>query len=143
MAETHVAGQLKCQVVTPEKLVVDKAADFVIITAHDGQIGIMPEHSAYLGRLAPGIMRIDTDKKQEYYFVDGGFAEILDNQVTILTPQAIPANKLDPQAITDELAQAEDMPTQPREDLEKRNNALAKARAKRAVLAAIQNIHAK
>jgi F-type H+-transporting ATPase subunit epsilon len=140
MPDHAVAGQLKCQVVTPEKLVVDHPAEFIIITSHDGQIGVMPEHSAYLGRLAPGMLRIDVDKKQELYFVEGGFAEIIDNQVTILTPQAIPADKLDPQAIDDELRQAEQLPTAIQEDIEKKSVALAVARGKRSVYLAHQGV---
>ncbi|NLE30036.1 MAG: ATP synthase F1 subunit epsilon [Phycisphaerae bacterium] len=143
MPETHVAGQLKCQLVTPEKLVADQGADFVIITAHDGQRGILPEHAAILFRLAPGIMRIDADNKQTYFFVDGGFAEVLDNQVTVLTSQAIPADKLDPQTIDEELNLAEKMPATTKEDQAKRDAALKIARAKRSVLVAIQSSHKK
>jgi F-type H+-transporting ATPase subunit epsilon len=86
------------------------------------------------------MLRIDVDKKQELFFVEGGFAEIIDNQITILTPQAIPAEKLDPQAIDEELNQAEQLPTAIQEDIEKKSVALAVARGKRSVFLAHQGV---
>jgi len=130
MAEV-ISGQLQCVIVTPEKKVAETPADFVVLTAHDGQIGILPEHSPLLCRLAPGLLRIDTNSKQDYYFVAGGFAEILDNRITVLTPESMEAGKMDPKAIENELHQAEELPTVNQADRDKKIRTLERARGKR------------
>ncbi len=132
----QISGQLQCLIVTPEKQVADTNADFVILTAHDGQVGILPEHSAFLCRLAPGLLRIDRGQKKEYYFVSGGFAEVLDNRITVLTPQAIAADKLDPTAIDEELVEAGKVSMATEADRQRRQKALAIARGKQSVLLA-------
>jgi F-type H+-transporting ATPase subunit epsilon len=131
MAEAGVAGQLKCLVVTPEKQLVDQEADFVILTAVDGEMGILPEHSAVLCKLEPGLLRIDTKDKKQAFFVDGGFAEVIDNRVTVLTPFAVPAEHLDSETITEELAAAEKLPVLS----EQRAARLKSARVKMAISA--------
>jgi F-type H+-transporting ATPase subunit epsilon len=136
MTGVGVAGQLKCQVITPEKQVVDREADFVILTTEDGQMGILPEHAAVLCRLAPGMVRIDANGQKNYYFVNSGFAEVLDNRVTILTPEAIPANELDPHLIAEELAEAERMTVPSPSQREIREKAIRAARAKRTTIQA-------
>ena len=131
MPETGVAGQLKCLVITPEKQLVDQEADFVILTACDGQMGILPEHSAVLCKLDPGLLRIDTKDKKQAYFVDGGFAEVVENRLTVLTPKALPVEQLDPKLISDELAQAEKLPVSTYD----RDRRIKSAKAKMAVRA--------
>jgi F-type H+-transporting ATPase subunit epsilon len=135
MPEAGVAGQLKCLVITPEKQLVDQEADFVILTAVDGEMGILPEHSAVLCKLEPGLLRIDTKDKKQSFFVDGGFAEVVDNRVTILTPFAVPAENLDSQLITEELAAAEKLPVAS----ETRAVRLKSARVKMAIRASLKS----
>jgi F-type H+-transporting ATPase subunit epsilon len=126
-----VSGQLQCLVVTPERQVVDVPADFVVLTAHDGQIGILPEHSALLSKLSPGLLRIDHGQTKQYFFVAGGFVEVLDNRITVLTPEALAVDKLDPKVIDSELAEAEKIPAAPEANGRKRRKALDLARGKR------------
>ncbi len=132
---TKAAAELHCLIVTPEKQVVDKTAHFVVLTAHDGQIGIMPEHSALLTKLAPGIVRIDSGPKTDYFFVAGGFAEVVDNRITVLTPQALTTDQLNDVQIQDELIAAEKMSMKTQVDRQKRQLALDIARGKRTTLA--------
>jgi F-type H+-transporting ATPase subunit epsilon len=127
-----VSGQLHCTIVTPERQVVEAPADFVVLTAHDGQIGVLPEHSALLCKLGAGVLRIDNNHDKQYFFVGGGFAEVRDNRVTVLTPQAVPADQLDLQAIEHEADEAQKLPTAGEADRKKRQAAMATARGKRA-----------
>ncbi|MFA5863691.1 MAG: ATP synthase F1 subunit epsilon [Phycisphaerae bacterium] len=133
-----VAGQLQCTIVTPERQIVDEAADFVVFTAHDGQFGILPEHSPLLCKLGPGLLRIDNNHKKQYFFVAGGFAEVLDNRITVLTPQAIPAEKLETGIVNKELIEAENLPTKTEEDRQKRQKSLQFVRGKQSTMLAFQ-----
>jgi len=133
-----VAGQLKCTIVTPERKVTESPADFVVLTAHDGQVGILPERSAMLCRLMPGLLRIDQGQKKEFYYVAGGFAEVLDNRITVLTPEAIQADKLLPETVRNELAEVGKLPAATENERQKRQKALDAVRGKESTLAAYQ-----
>jgi len=87
------AGKLRCVVVTPEGQLVDQAGEFVVLTAHDGQFGILPGRSPLLCKLAAGMLRIDQGDTNSLFFVVGGFAEVMDDTVTVITTKAVSAKK--------------------------------------------------
>jgi len=87
--------RLLCQVVTPEKTLFEKTVDFVALPLFDGELGVLPGRSPLLGRLGYGELRVKAGGTAESYFVDGGFAQVRDNLVTVLTSRAIPAGQID------------------------------------------------
>ena len=93
-------------VVTPESTVLEEPADFVALPLYDGELGIAPGHSPMIGRLGYGELRIRQAGAVRRYYVDGGFVQVADNLVSVLTNRAIPASDLDPQAAADQLAAA-------------------------------------
>lgn len=133
MAQT-IAGELQCLVVTPDRQVVDAPASFVVLTAHDGQIGILPERAPLVMGLSPGLLRIDRGTEKQYFFVAGGFAEVLDNRITVLTPHAVPAAEIDLERVDREMAEAEKLPMTTEPERQKRQAALAAARGKRSTV---------
>ena len=56
-----------------------------------------------IGRLGFGELRTKTGEVARRYFVDGGFVQVRDNVVTVLTNRAVPAQQLDPAAAAREL----------------------------------------
>ncbi|MBY0586114.1 ATP synthase F1 subunit epsilon [bacterium] len=78
-------GTIKCVVITPEKIVLEKEASMVVAPAFDGEIGIMPGHSATLARLGPGELRLTSGNEKVRLFIDGGFCQVRENVVSILT----------------------------------------------------------
>jgi F-type H+-transporting ATPase subunit epsilon len=87
---------MKCIVVTPEKTVLTQEATFVVLPLVDGECGIMPNHSPMIARLGAGELRMTgTDGKQEHYYIEGGFAEVLGDTVALLTMYSIPTEDLD------------------------------------------------
>ena len=87
-------NQLRCVVVTPERALLDEAVDFVAIPMYDGELGVLPDRAPLIGKLGFGELRIEKDGKTSRYFIDGGFAQIRDNVVTLLTSRAQPASEL-------------------------------------------------
>src|SRR6266542_1658796 len=79
---------LKCVVVTPEKAVLDEAADFVVVPMFDGELGVAPDRLPLIGRLGFGELRITNGNQTKHYYVDGGFVQIRNNIVTVLTSKA-------------------------------------------------------
>src|SRR5437879_4327773 len=89
---------LRCVVVTPERAVLDEAVDFVAITLYDGELGVLPGRAPLIGRLGYGELRTRTGNDTRRFFVDGGFAQVRDNVVTVLTPRAIPGEEINVEA---------------------------------------------
>jgi F-type H+-transporting ATPase subunit epsilon len=98
MAST-TSRSVQCVVVTPERKVLDEAVDFVALPMYDGELGVLPGRAPLIGRLGYGELRTNRAGHIRRYFVDGGFAQVRANTVTVLTPQAIRAEDLDPARI--------------------------------------------
>jgi F-type H+-transporting ATPase subunit epsilon len=88
-------AQLSCIVVTPENVALEAEADFVALPLFDGEIGIAPDHSPMIGRLGYGEMRIRNAGNESRYYVDGGFVQVANNVVSVLTGRAVPSNSVD------------------------------------------------
>src|SRR5580692_12964703 len=87
--------ELHCVVVTPERALLDEPADFVALPLFDGELGVMPGRAPLIGRLGFGELRTKSGSDVHRYFVDGGFAQVRNNVVTVLTQRAIPAPQID------------------------------------------------
>jgi F-type H+-transporting ATPase subunit epsilon len=94
---------LQCVVVTPERAVLDEAADFVALPMYDGELGVLPGRTPLIGRLGYGELRLRHGQTTRRFFVDGGFAQVRSNVVTVLTPRAIRAEEINQQAATQAL----------------------------------------
>lgn len=81
--------------VTPERTVLDAAAEFVAVPMYDGELGVLPGRAPLIGRLGCGELRARRAGRVERYYVDGGFVQVRDNAVTVLTPKAIPVEEID------------------------------------------------
>lgn len=104
-------GALQCVVVTPENTLLDETVDFVALPLYDGELGVLPGRSPLIGRLGYGELRTRRQDVTHRYFVDGGFAQVRDNVVTVLTHRALAAAAIDPAAAARDLEKAQGMPT--------------------------------
>ncbi len=132
MAEEHSqprSGALRCVVVTPETTVLDESADFVALPLFDGEKGVAYNHTPLVGRLGFGELRIRQGSQVRRYYVDGGFAEVAGNVVSVLTERAIPAEKLDVKAIGSQLDANRQRPANSPELMEIRDRLVAQNRA--------------
>lgn len=96
--------QLRCVVVTPEKAVLDQAADLVNLPMTDGDLGVLPGRLSLIGSMAPGVLRLKTGNQTKRLFVDGGFVQVKGDTVTILTPRAQVGNEVDVEAARNSLS---------------------------------------
>ena len=95
---TATTGPLHCVVVTPERAVLDEAVDFVALPMYDGELGVLPGRAPLIGRLGYGELRIRRGDQTTYLYVDGGFVQVRDNAVSVLTPRAMRADEIKPEA---------------------------------------------
>jgi F-type H+-transporting ATPase subunit epsilon len=87
--------KLHCAIVTPERAVLETEADRVVAPAHDGEVGILPGHARFLAKLGAGECRVISGGSTERLFVDGGFLQVADDRVTILTDRACAISEID------------------------------------------------
>ena len=80
--------ELHCVVVTPERALLDEPADYVVLPMYDGELGVLPGRLPLIGRLGFGELRLRRDGQVRRFFIDGGFAQVRANTVTVLTPRA-------------------------------------------------------
>jgi F-type H+-transporting ATPase subunit epsilon len=117
-------------VVTPEAVVLEARASSVSLPAHDGEIGILRNRAPLVCSLGIGVLRLETDEGPQRLFVDGGFAEVHDNQLTILTNRAERSDDIDGKAARQALDEASAMRITDEASLTARQNALARAKAR-------------
>ena len=99
-------AQLTLIVVTPETTVLDEQVDFVALPLYDGEIGIAPGRSPLIGRLGYGELRLKVAGQTRRYYVDGGFVQVANNTVSLLTHRAVPASEIDRAVAQENLNQA-------------------------------------
>lgn len=85
MADKHI----RLEVVTPEQIVVDEAAQIVMAPGVLGEFGVLSGHTPFLTTLKVGMLHYnDGNGKERFVFVNGGFAEALPDRVTVLAESA-------------------------------------------------------
>lgn len=85
---------LTVRVISPDKTVWDSQAEEVILPSTTGQLGILSEHAPLLTALDVGVMRVRADKDWVAIALMGGFAEVEQNEVTILVNGAEQGDKI-------------------------------------------------
>lgn len=85
---------IQLSIVTPERTTFDESVDGVVVPMLDGEAGILAGHAPLIGRLAPGEVRIQSGARNQRYFVDGGFVQVTDNRVSILTGRALTIDQI-------------------------------------------------
>ena len=119
---------IRCVVVTPERTELDREAESVVLPMFDGELGIMKGRAAMIGRLGFGTLRLQTPSGPERYYVDGGFAQVEDDVVNILTSRAIAVDLLDSEEAVKALDEAQSMPSSTPEESQIKDTAVRRAR---------------
>lgn len=120
---------LQVSVVTPEETILEVSADFVALPLFDGEIGIQSKHSPMIGRLGYGELRLKNGSETTTYYVDGGFVQVADDQVAILTNRAMKLDELDASAAQKQLSEGLAMSGSGAAELAIRDRVVSQARA--------------
>jgi F-type H+-transporting ATPase subunit epsilon len=98
---------LALEIIGPEKLLLARAVDMVVIPGTEGDLGILPGHSMLITSLRGGLVDIyENDKITDRFFVTGGFAEVTETQCAVLADSIIRQSELDPDQARAALAEA-------------------------------------
>ncbi|MEO0350490.1 MAG: ATP synthase F1 subunit epsilon [Cyanobacteria bacterium P01_A01_bin.15] len=86
---------LAVRVISPDRTIWDAEAEEVVLPSTTGQLGILSGHAPLLTALDIGVLRVRADKDWVAIALMGGFAEIEDNEVTILVNGAERGDSID------------------------------------------------
>jgi len=83
-----VSDGLKVSVISPERTLFEGPARGVVAPAFDGELGILSMHAPLMTLLGKGTLRVETAEGERRFSVDGGFLQVVDNQVRVVTEKA-------------------------------------------------------
>lgn len=86
---------MQVELVSPERILYSGDADMVIARAEGGDIAFLPGHAPFIGILEIGLVRIRTGNTEEVAAVHGGFVEVRNDKVTILSDVAELSSQID------------------------------------------------
>ncbi len=121
---------IRVVVVTPERTEVDRVVDSAVLPMYDGELGIQTGRAPLIGRLGYGEMRLQTAAGTEAFFIDGGFAQVENNVVSVLTARALPAKSISVEEAKSELTSVLESPSKSPEQQQLKAAAVMRARGK-------------
>ena len=81
---------LTVSVISPEAMLFEGTTDEVVAPAFDGMVGILTGHAPMMTLLGKGVLRIGSEggAAVRQFNVEGGFLQVTDNQVRVVTERA-------------------------------------------------------
>ena len=125
-----MASTFHVSVVTPEREVLGCEARFVSLPAFDGEMGILPKRAALLTQLGSGTLRVEeASGAKRSLFVSGGFAQMVDDKLTLLTEEARELDQVTADLARDAKSAADALPRVTDVQATKQDRADARARS--------------
>lgn len=98
---------LTVKVISPDHTILDTVAEEVILPSSTGQLGILTGHAPLISALETGVLRFRKDKAWAAVALTGGFAEVEENEVTVLVRNGELGSEINAEEARQELAKAE------------------------------------
>ena len=94
-------GKFRIVLLTPKAKLLDSRCGSVVLPAHDGQLGILRNHSPLLSELGFGVMQVREipDRLDAFYIINGGFVRISENHVTVLAYDVTTFEGMEPKTV--------------------------------------------
>ena len=115
MAETT-----QFELVSPERLVLSRDVEMVVVPGSEGYFGVLPRHAPMISTLSAGVIDIyEGGQVVDRIFVAGGFAEVTETRCTVLAEEATPLSEVDVAATEKALADDRDVLKDTRDEVER------------------------
>jgi F-type H+-transporting ATPase subunit epsilon len=121
-----VAEKLSFALVSPERELFHGLVDQVVVPGSEGEFGVLPLHAPLMSTIKPGALRILDGGGERRIFVNGGFADVTPEGLTVLAEDAVDLADVDAAKLDRDIRDAE-------EDVRDAKDDLARARADRAL----------
>ena len=90
---------LKLEIISPKEKVFSTEAKQVVLPTESGEIGLLTGHIPLVTQLKLGALKVINESSQETFAIQGGFAQLVSDKISILTDEAIAASDLEASAI--------------------------------------------
>ncbi len=87
--------KITLEISTPERVVLSKQVDEIVLPTPNGEIGILPNHIPLVSLLSAGEIRVREGNETSYLAVSGGFIEVRPDKVVVLADTAEHADEID------------------------------------------------
>ena len=82
---------LTVSVISPEAVLFEGTTDAIVAPAYDGEVGVLTGHAPMMTLLGRGTLRIGRGGGERRFTIEGGFMQVVDNQVRVVTEKAATA----------------------------------------------------
>ena len=82
---------LRVSIISPERVLYEGETESLVAPAFDGQVGILTSHAPMMTLLGRGELRLGAGASARRFNVDGGFLQVVDDQVRVVTERAAEA----------------------------------------------------
>lgn len=80
--------KITLQIITPSKMVLDKVVDSIVLNTTEGDMGVLYDHEPVVALLSKGKLSYKLNGNKSKVIVEGGFAEVSEDRVVVLTDEA-------------------------------------------------------
>ena len=103
-----MAEKLNFALVSPERELFHGDVDQVVVPGSEGEFGVLPNHAPVMSVIKPGALRVIDDGSERRIFVNGGFADVTPDGLTVLAEEAIDLADIDRAEVEQQLKNAQD-----------------------------------
>lgn len=103
-----MADKLNFALVSPEREVFHGEVDHVVVPGVEGEFGVSPNHAPVMSVIKPGTLKVLNDGAERRIFVNGGFADVTPEGLTVLAEEAIDLGDVDPAQLEQQLKNAQE-----------------------------------
>lgn len=103
-----MADKLNFALVSPERELFHGEVDHVVVPGSDGEFGVLPNHAPVMSVIKPGALRIIDGGAERRIFVNGGFADVTPEGLTVLAEEAVDLADIDTAQLEQQLKNAQE-----------------------------------
>lgn len=101
-----MADKLQFSLVSPERSLFSGEVDQVDLPGSEGNLGVLPDHAPLMAAIRTGTITVYDSGKETQFFVQGGFANVTPDGLTILAERALPMSELTKDDLASEIEKA-------------------------------------
>lgn len=103
-----MTDKLSFALVSPEREMFHGEVDHVVVPGVEGEFGVSPNHAPVMSVIKPGALKVMNDGQTRRIFVNGGFADVTPEGLTVLAEDAVDLANVDPAQLEQDLKNAGD-----------------------------------
>jgi len=88
-------NEFRLEVITPERRVIGEEAEFLVVPAWSGELGVLKDHAPLVAALKIGVLRFTVNGQSRHAAISGGLLEITENKVMVLADTAEIGTEID------------------------------------------------